>query len=123
MLKVIIAGSRNFNNYKLLKKKMDFFLKNKIDKNKPSFNIEIVSGTARGADTLGEKYAKEKGFALKRFPANWDLYGKKAGYIRNKEMRNYADVCVVFWDAESKGSKHMINLAKEDNMPIRVVMY
>lgn len=123
MLKVIIAGSRNFNNYKLLKKKMDFFLKNKIDKNKPYFNIEIVSGTARGADTLGEKYAKEKGFALKRFPANWDLYGKKAGYIRNREMRDYADVCVVFWDGESKGSKHMINLAKEDNMPIRVVMY
>lgn len=123
MLKVIIAGSRSFNNYKLLEEKMDFFLKNKIDKNRPYFNIEIVSGTARGADTLGEKYAKEKGFALKRFPANWDLYGKKAGYIRNKEMRNYADVCVVFWDGESKGSKHMINLAKEDNMPIRVVMY
>ena len=123
MLKVIIAGSRSFNNYKLLEEKMDFFLKNKIDKNKPYFNIEIVSGTARGADTLGEKYAKEKGFALKKFPANWDLYGKKAGYIRNREMRDYADVCVVFWDGESKGSKHMINLAKEDNMPIRVVMY
>lgn len=123
MLKVIIAGSRSFNNYKLLEEKMDFFLKNKIDKNRPYFNIEIVSGTARGADTLGEKYAKEKGFALKRFPANWDLYGKKAGYIRNREMRDYADVCVVFWDGESKGSKHMINLAKEDNMPIRVVMY
>lgn len=123
MLKVIIAGSRSFNNYKLLKEKMDFFLKNKIDKNRPYFNIEIVSGTARGADTLGEKYAKEKGFALKKFPANWDLYGKKAGYIRNREMRDYADVCVVFWDGESKGSKHMINLAKEDNMPIRVVMF
>lgn len=52
MLKVIIAGSRSFNNYKLLKEKMDFFLKNKIDKNRPYFNIEIVSGTARGADTL-----------------------------------------------------------------------
>ncbi len=123
MLKVIIAGSRNFNNYKLLKKKMDFFLKNKIDKNKPSFNIEIVSGTARGADTLGETYAKDKGYALTKVPAHWDLYGKKAGYIRNREMRDYADVCVVFWDGESKGSKHMINLAKEDNMPIRVVMY
>jgi len=60
---------------------------------------------------------------LKKFPANWDLYGKKAGYIRNREMRDYVDVCVVFWDGESKGSKHMINLAKEDNMPIRVVMF
>lgn len=123
MFKVIIAGSRSFDDYKLLKEKMDLFLKNKIDKNKPCSNIEIVSGTARGADTLGEKYAKEKGFALKKFPANWDLYGKKAGYIRNREMRDYADVCVVFWDGESKGSKHMINLAKEDNMPIRVVMF
>jgi len=107
MLKVIIAGSRNFDNYNLLKEKIDFFLKNKINKNKPNFGIEIISGKARGADTLGERYAREKGFALKRFPADWNSYGKKAGYIRNKEMRDYADVCVVFWDRISKGSKLM----------------
>ena len=123
MVKVIIAGSREFNDYNFLTKKVDFLLQNKIDKTKPNSNIEIVSGTAKGADTLGEKYAKERGFALKRFPANWKLYKKRAGYIRNKQMRNYADICIVFWDGKSRGSKHMIDLAKETNMPIRVVIY
>lgn len=123
MFKVIVAGSRNFDNYELLKEKMDFFLKSKIDKGKLNFSVEIVSGTARGADQLGERYAKERGFALKQFPANWNLYKKRAGYVRNKQMRDYADACVVFWDGKSLGSKHMIDLAKEGNMPIRVVRH
>lgn len=122
MLKVIIAGSRNFNDYQLLKEKMDFYLQNKINIKKPNCGIEIVSGMARGADIMGEKYAKEKGYTLKQFPANWSLYGKSAGYIRNKQMRDYADACVVFWDGKSLGSKHMISLAKE-KIPIRVVVY
>ena len=123
MIKVIIAGSREFDNYDLLAKKVDFFLQNKINKTKLYSNIEIVSGTAKGADTLGEKYAKERGFALKQFPADWELYGKRAGYVRNKQMRDYADICIVFWDGKSRGSKHMIDLAKETNMPVRVVLY
>lgn len=123
IFKVIIAGSREFTDYELLKERMDTLLANKIDKTKSDFGIEIVSGTARGADRLGEKYAKEMGFKIKRFPANWELYGKRAGYIRNAEMRDYADACVVFWDGKSKGSKHMINLAREKNMLIRIIKY
>lgn len=116
MFKVVVAGSRNFNNYNLLKEKLDFLLQNKK-------NIEIVSGTARGADTLGERYAKERGYSLKRFPANWEKHGRKAGYIRNKEMRDYADAVVVFWDGESRGTKHMIDLSKEKNLPIKIIKY
>lgn len=115
-LKVIIAGGRDLTNYNLLKYTCDVILKGQV-------NVEIVSGCARGADSLGEQYAKEKGFNIKEFPANWDLHGKAAGYIRNKEMANYANVLIAFWDGKSKGTKHMINLAKEHNLIVRVQNY
>lgn len=123
MYKVVVAGSRSFNDYDLLKRKMDFYLSDRIDRDREFFNIEIVSGTARGADSLGERYARERGFALKEFPANWNLYGKRAGMIRNKEMRDYADAVVVFWDGKSRGSKNMIELAVEEKLPVRIVRF
>ncbi len=115
-MKIIIAGSRDFNNYELLKEKIDF-LTSKI-----SENIEIVSGNARGADALGEKYAKENNHDLKLFPADWSI-GKSAGYIRNKQMADYADALIAFWDGESKGTKMMIELAKQMNLKVKVVKY
>ena len=68
MDKVIVAGTRYFTNYGLMCKKLDTLLCNLKD-------IEIVSGTARGADSLGEKYAKEHNLFLKQFPADWNKYG------------------------------------------------
>lgn len=115
--KVIVAGGRNFNNYPLLCDRLDLYLKDM------GGDIEIVSGTAKGADLLGEQYAKEKGYPVKRFPADWDAHGKKAGYIRNKQMADYATHCVVFWDGKSKGSKMMIDICKDKGIPHRVVMY
>lgn len=116
MFKVIIAGTRSFDDYELLRTKMDHLLSRRSE-------IEIVSGTARGADQLGERYAAERGYALKQFPADWNTYGKSAGYRRNAEMAEYADAAVVFWDGRSKGSKHMIDLAREKGLAVRVVMY
>ena len=73
MFRLVIAGSRDFNDYDLLKQKCDYYLSKKIKDNE---DIIIVSGTAKGADLLGERYAKEKGFKIERYPAKWDLYGK-----------------------------------------------
>lgn len=115
-MKVIIAGGRDFNDYKLLFEKCEIILSKQKD-------VEIVSGTARGADELGEKYAKEKSFKIKHFPADWEKYKKGAGYIRNKQMAEYADYLISFWDGKSKGTKHMIDLAKEYNLSIRVIRY
>jgi hypothetical protein len=116
-VKIIIAGTRTFNDYELLKTKMDSFLANiKQD-------IEIVSGGAKGADSLGERYAAEKGYMIHKKLAEWDRYGKSAGYIRNEEMAKYADKCVVFWDGQSKGTKHMIDLAKKYGLDTRVIRY
>ena len=116
MFKVIIAGGRDFNNFSLLKGKCDKILVNQK-------NIVIVSGTANGADKLGERYAAEKGYRIKRFPADWNKYGKSAGYIRNKQMAEYAYALIAFWDKKSKGTKHMIDLAKKYKLLIRVVKY
>lgn len=113
---VIIAGSRTFNDYETLKEFCNEVLSEKIK----THDICILSGTARGADKLGEKYAEEMGFSVNRFPAEWDLYGKSAGFIRNKEMVHYADAGIFFWDGTSKGTKHCINLCKEKGIPIRI---
>lgn len=116
MIKIIIAGSRDFNDYELLKEKMDSLIKIKE-------KTEIVSGTARGADLLGEKYAKENSIQIKRFPADWNRFGKSAGYKRNEEMAKYADACVCFWDGKSRGTKHMIDLAERNNLKVIVIRY
>lgn len=118
--KVIIAGGRDFEDYNMLKTNCDRILENKRNE---GFRIIIISGTAKGADTLGERYAKEKGYEVLRFPADWSTYGKKAGYIRNEEMSKHADACICFWDSISNGTRHMINIAKEKRLPLRIVTY
>ncbi len=117
-LKIIVAGSRDFDNYDLLKQKLDFYCQRYS-----SDDIEIVSGAARGADRLGEKYAQDSQLSLKKFLADWDKHGKSAGYRRNEQMAEYANAAVVFWDGKSKGSQHMINLAKEQRLNRSVVRF
>lgn len=115
-MKVIIAGGRDFDDYALMKRKLDHL----FSKRKPD---EIVSGNARGADALGERYAKEHNIALKLFPANWDEHGKAAGHIRNAEMADYADALVAYWDAVSRGTKNMLETAKKKGLDVRVIYY
>ena len=117
--KVIIAGSRGFSNYKLLREQSNKFLREK----RKTSNIIIVSGHARGADTLGEKYAQDEGFALEIYPAQWKKLGKQAGYRRNEQMAEVADALIAFWDGSSKGTKHMIDIMNEKNLLVRVVEY
>jgi hypothetical protein len=84
------------------------------------YRPEIVSGGAQGVDFCGELYAKERQLDVKVFPANWELHGKKAGYLRNKEMALYADALIAVWDGKSKGTFHMIQIMHELNKPIHV---
>ncbi len=116
--KVIVAGTRNFDDYKLLEVELINFLKGK----KPS-EVTIVSGTARGADSLGERFAREKGCWVRLFPADWETFGKSAGYRRNADMAKFADACIVFWDGKSRGTKHMIDLAEREGLELKVVTY
>ena len=120
MFKVIIAGSREFDDYDKLKEKCDKILSRKV---KEGEEIIVVSGAARGADTLGEKYAEEKGYKVERYPANWNKYGNRAGYLRNKKMAEVSNACIVFLckDSENKGSKMMISIATEEKLLLRVI--
>lgn len=117
MFRVIIAGGRDFNDYQTLKATMDKLLCNITDE------VVVICGQARGADTLGEQYAKEKGFTIDYYPAQWKPYGKRAGYLRNEQMAQVADALVAFWDGESRGTKSMIELAKQYGLRVRIKRY
>jgi hypothetical protein len=84
---------------------------------------EVVSGTARGVDRLGEKWAKLNNLPVKRFPALWGEYGRSAGYIRNVEMAKYSDALIAVWDGISQGTKHMIIEAAKKKLHISVKIY
>lgn len=120
IFKVIIAGGRDFRNYNGLKNYCDEILKNMVEQ---GYEIKIISGTANGADKLGERYANERGYEILQFPADWNTFGKRAGYIRNKQMAENADACICFWDGASRGTKLMIQIAKEKQLPLRVIPY
>ncbi len=114
--RVIIAGCRYYNNYEQAKAFIDFCLSDIREKNE----IIIISGKARGADTLGERYAKENGFKLEIYPADWEKYGKSAGPIRNRQMAEASDYVICFWDKKSRGTKSMIDFAQKYNKPIKI---
>ena len=112
--RLVVAGSRDFNDYTLLSAELDKLLVGKT-------NITIVSGTARGADRLGERYAAEHNLRIERFPAEWEKYHKGAGPIRNMKMVQSADAVIVFWDNESSGTKNIIECARKQDIPYRIV--
>lgn len=107
-MKVIIAGSRTISSGTSIERavKLSGF-EEKI--------TEIVSGTARGADRLGEQWAAARGVPIKKFPANWARDGKVAGFLRNMDMAEYADALIAVWDGVSRGTQHMIDAMLEEN--------
>lgn len=110
-MKTIIAGSREIVDYEVVKKAIS----------SSEFNITaIISGAARGVDALGERYATENKIPLIKKPANWNLYGKSAGYKRNEEMAKEADALIAIWDGKSKGTFNMINIARMRGLKIYV---
>lgn len=114
-MKTIIAGSRDFNDYRLLLKQVDYYRLHKND------ITEVVSGCAKGADELGERYANENGIPIKAFPADWNQYKKSAGPIRNREMAQYAEVLIAVWDGKSRGTKNMIDEMNKLKKPVFII--
>ena len=115
-MNVIVAGSRTVTDYAHVKSCLDNILLDEKAK------VVIISGTAKGADKLGAKWAIETdGIELAEMPAQWDRYGKSAGYRRNEDMARLATHVIVFWDGSSVGSQHMINSAKKRELPLRIL--
>lgn len=132
-MKVIILGigSREFNNYDLVQETLDSLIKESFS-SIPKNEITFISGRARGADTLVEKYANMNGYDFVGFPAKWKnqfgIYDSQAGYKRNVEMVKYMteflDIekrVVAFWDGESRGTKHCIGVAKDAYIPVQII--
>lgn len=128
-VRIIIAGTRDFDDYELLKFKVDRI----VEKEFKNCYISIVSGTCKGADQLGESYARTKGYHLYKFPAEWDKYGRKAGPLRNEKMAKFASgelidnecvgVLIAFWDGKSRGTKNMIENAHKYNLKVFTIIY
>lgn len=117
-MKVIIAGGRDFDSVNTMSLFCDKIL------GRLQFDaVEIVSGGAPGADTLAKNYSKIRGYPFKEFSADWNQYGKSAGPIRNKQMAEYADGLIAFWDGKSPGTKNMIDTARELGLKVRVKKY
>lgn len=102
---VCICGSRDITNINL-----DLFLD-------PNHIGCIVEGAAKGVDTLAKQWAKRNKIEFVEYPAQWRIYGKKAGIIRNKEMIDFCDIVVAFWNGYSKGTLNSIQYAKEMKIP------
>ena len=110
-MRLIIAGSRSIAEFRNVQKAMEFYDLNPLT---------IISGTANGVDKLGEIWARRNNVPVERYPANWDKYGKSAGYIRNQEMAKAADSLLAIWDGESRGTKHMIDIANKQGLDVYI---
>lgn len=111
--KVGVVGSRSFTDYCLMESVLDNI----------SSISKIISGGAIGADKLAERYAKEHDISLVIFKLDWNTYGKSAGVIRNKTIVENSDAIVAFWDGESKGTQHTINIAKDSGKNINIIQF
>lgn len=112
---VCINGSRGLHNIKLVYTAMERAAKQGIV---PSV---IISGGAPGVDTLAYQYANENQIEFQEFRADWKKHGKSAGYIRNDEMLGELDALVSVWDGQSRGTKHLVDLAYRNEK--RVCVY
>lgn len=118
--RIIIAGGRDFDDYDRLCAFMDQYC---LDSDLGPDNTDFISGAARGADRLGELWATSRGYKVVLFPAQWDIHGKAAGYIRNKAMADEATHLVAFWNKSSKGTGHMILIANAAELKVHVEEY
>jgi len=111
-MKVAIIGSRSFTNIDLMTEHLN---KLHID--------GIISGGAKGADTLAHNFAIENHIPLTEFKPDWARYGRGAGIVRNKQIIDSADYILAFWDGHSKGTQSSINYAKKNDKPIKVIVF
>ena len=115
-MRIIVAGSRGVQDEELIFSFLDKSFGKSIDK------IQyVINGMAKGPDTIGGKWGKARGINVKEMPADWDKYGKQAGYLRNVDMANDATHCIIFWDGISPGSKHMLDIAIEKSLWVKLV--
>lgn len=116
-IKVVVAGCRDFEDYERAKEFITYCIKDVKNKKE----IVFLSGGCRGADVLGERFAQEFGYKIKKYAADWSKYGRAAGPKRNEEMAKDCDFVICFWDGKSRGTKSMIELARKRNKSVKLL--
>ncbi|MBR7131946.1 MAG: DUF2493 domain-containing protein [Clostridia bacterium] len=114
--KIVVAGCRDYQDYEQAKEYIDFCISNI----KKKYTLVFVSGGCAGADMLGERYARENGYEIERYPAEWEKYGRSAGPKRNEQMAKAADFVICFWDGQSRGTKTMIEFARQMGKRVKI---
>lgn len=110
-----MCGSRRYDDRNRIAKRL-------FDLPPPYDDLIIVHGNARGVDRIAGQEAEKLGFRVEKFPADWDQFGKRAGYVRNLQMAQAgANLCIAFWDGTSKGTKHMMDIAEEHGIPVEII--
>lgn len=117
--KLIVAGGRDFNDAALMERVLIAL----ADVDYADVSISIVTGMAKGADYLGYAFAKANGVTLYRFHAEWDRLGRSAGFIRNKQMGDFSDGLLAFWDGKSRGTDNMIQYMQSLSKPVHIINY
>lgn len=118
-MKLIVAGGRDFTDTN----RMIAELQKLVESGEITDSPELVCGMARGADMLAYSLWANNRMPIHNFPANWNKHGKSAGYKRNQEMGEFADAAICFWDGNSKGTKHMIDIMNRLSKPVYIVRY
>ena len=113
VIKLMVCGSRTIVDRDFIYKTIDECIAEKF----PSDEIIIIEGEARGVDSIAKQWAIDHNKQIEAYPANWDLYGKSAGFRRNVDMVKACDYCLIIWDGKSKGTKHDIVLCTQYKKP------
>lgn len=117
--KLIVAGGRDFDRYHAVAHEITMLANEELT----DYAVSIVSGMARGADRMAWQFAQRANVQYYEFPADWDTHDKAAGHIRNREMAEFADGLLAFWDGESRGTKNMIETMQRMDKPVRIIRY
>lgn len=108
-MRILVCGGRDFDDYNILSQHLNQYI---------SSGLTLIHGAARGADSLAERWAKDNADNIEAYPADWDKYGKRAGYIRNVQMLNEGKPDLVIAFPGGKGTQMMINLAEAAGIPV-----
>lgn len=116
IVKLAVIGSRGFSDYDFFREKLEYLIKNLGE------DITYVSGGCKsGGDALIKRYCDENQYELVEHLPDWDLHGKKAGFIRNQLIVDDATHLIAFWDNQSKGTLSSIKMAEKKRIPIKII--
>lgn len=120
MIKLLVCGSRTINNSEWVFSEIEKYIS---ESNLQYSDIHIIEGEASGVDKISKQFAQSKNIPVIEMPADWKVYGRAAGPIRNERMVRLCDQCLILWDGKSRGTKNDINLCDKYNKSNKIVIY